>query len=130
MRLTEGGPMELAMSADQQGLPRTAEAEQALERAIERQVMQRTSRRIQALEVKVSNNLVVVRGRAPSYYVGQLALQGVLDLVESAGAMRIELNIQVGSPPRPGSTVPHPSARAQPASLDIAATWPPFRRKQ
>jgi len=54
--------------------------------------------RIQALEVKVSHNLVVVRGRAPNYYVEQLALQGVLDVIESAGAMRIELNIQIGSP--------------------------------
>jgi hypothetical protein len=80
---------------------------QALERAIERQVMQRTWGGIQALEVKVNNNLVVVRGRAPSYYVEQLALQGVLDLVESAGAMRIELNIQVGSPPMPATTLDH-----------------------
>jgi hypothetical protein len=39
-------------------------------------------------------------GRAPSYYVEQLALQGVLDVIESAGAMRTELNIQVGSPPK------------------------------
>jgi hypothetical protein len=88
------------MSTDQEGLPRAAEVEHALERAIERQVMQRTSGRIQALEVKVSHNRVLVRGRAPSYYVEQLALQGVLDVIESAGAMRIELNIQVGSPPR------------------------------
>jgi hypothetical protein len=114
-RTNQDHPQELwksTMSTEQEDGALWADL-QALERAIERQVMQRTSRRIQALEVKVSNNLVVVRGRAPSYYVGQLALQGVLDLVESAGAMRIELNIQVGSPPRPGSTVPHPSARAQ-----------------
>jgi hypothetical protein len=73
---------------------------QALERTIERQVTQRTWGRIQALEVKVCHNLVVVRGRAPSYYVVQLALQGALDVIEPAGAMRIELNIQVGSPPK------------------------------
>ena len=87
------------MSTDQDALPRTAEVEQALERAIERRIMQRTWGRIQALEVKVSHNLVVVRGRAPSYYVEQLALQGVLDLVGPAEAMRIQLNIQVGGPP-------------------------------
>ena len=90
------------MSTDQEGPPRAAEVEQTLERAIERQVMQRTWGRIQALEVKVSPNLVVVRGRAPSYYVEQLALQGVLDLVEPAEAMRIQLNIQVGGPPHVG----------------------------
>ena len=87
------------MSADQEGLPRAAEVEQALERAIERQIRQRTWGRLQGLEVRVSHNLVIVRGRAPSYYVEQLALQGVLDLVEPSGAMRIRLNIQVGGPP-------------------------------
>ena len=87
------------MSADQHGLPRTAEAEQALERAIERQIRQRTWGRLQGLEVRVSQDLVIVRGRAPSYYVEQLALQGILDLVEPSGAMRIQLNIQVGGPP-------------------------------
>jgi hypothetical protein len=87
------------MSIDQEGLPWAKGVEQALERAIERQVMKRTWGRIQALEVKVSHNLVVVRARAPSYYVEQLALQGVLDVTEPAGTMRIELDIQVGSPP-------------------------------
>lgn len=87
------------MSTDQEGAAQAVEAEQALERAIERRVMQRTCGRIRALEVKVRHNLVIVRGRAPSYYVEQLALQGVLDLVGSAGAMRIQLNIQVGGPP-------------------------------
>jgi hypothetical protein len=90
------------MTTDQEDLPRAEEVEQALERAIERQVRQRTSGRIQALEVKVGHNLVVVRGFAPSYYIEQLALQGVLDVIEPAGAMRIELNIQVSS--RPSAT--------------------------
>jgi hypothetical protein len=87
------------MSADQQGLPWTTEAEQALERAIEGRIRQRTWGRLQGLEVRVSHDLVIVRGCAPSYYVEQLALQGVLDLVEPSGAMRIQLNIQVGGPP-------------------------------
>ena len=72
-------PWELIMSAEQEGGALSAE-------------------RQQALEVKVSHDLVIVRGRAPSYYVEQLALQGILDLIESAGTMRIELNIQVASP--------------------------------
>ena len=87
------------MSADQQGLPRAAEAEQALERAIEGRIRQRTWGRLQGLEVRVRHDLVIVRGRAPSYYMEQLALQGVLDLVEPSGAMRIQLNIQVGDLP-------------------------------
>jgi hypothetical protein len=88
------------MSAEQEGEARPAELQRVLERAIERRVRQRTWGRIQALEVEVADNRVIVRGRAPSYYVEQLALQGVLDVIESAGAMQIELNIQVGSPPK------------------------------
>jgi hypothetical protein len=87
------------MSTDQQGAPGAAEAEQALERAIASRIRQRTSGRLHGLEVSVSHDLVIVRGRAPSYYVKQLALQGVLELVEPSGAMRIQLNIQVGGPP-------------------------------
>ena len=87
------------MSTDQQGAPGTAEAEQALERAIESRIRQRTWGRLQGLEVRVSHDLVIVRGRAPSYYVEQLALQGVLELVGSAGAMRIQMHVEVGSPP-------------------------------
>ena len=91
-------PWELIMSADQEGGALSAGRQQALDGPFERQVMQRTGGRIRALEVKVSHDLVIVRGRAPSYYVEQLALQGVLDLIESSGTMRIELNIQVASP--------------------------------
>ena len=87
------------MSADQEGAARAEELQEALARAIERQVMLRTWGRIQALEVEVSENRVIVRGRAPSYHVEQLALQGVLDVTESVGGMRIERNIQVASPP-------------------------------
>ena len=88
------------MPAEQEGLPQAAKLQQALGRAIERRIVQRTWGRIQALEVEVTDNRVIVRGRSPSYYVEQLALQGVLDLIGSAGAMRIELSIQVGGPPK------------------------------
>jgi hypothetical protein len=88
------------MSAEQEGGARSAELQQALERAIERQIVQRTCGRIRSLKVEVTNNRVIVHGRAPSYYVEQLALHGVLDLVESAGAFGIELNVQVVSSPQ------------------------------
>jgi len=52
------------MSAEQESGALSAERQQARERAIERQIMQRTWGRIQALEVKVSHDLVIVRGRA------------------------------------------------------------------
>jgi hypothetical protein len=88
------------MSAENEGGALSAEHQQELERAIARQVLQRTWGRIQVLKVEVTDNRVIVRGRAPSYYVEQLALQGVLDVIESGGAMRIDLDIQVGSPPK------------------------------
>jgi reactive chlorine resistance protein C len=88
------------MFAEQEGGARLAKLQPALEQAIEHQIVQRTCGRVQALEVEVTDNRVVVRGRAPSYYVEQLALQGVLDVIESVGGMRIALNIQVGSPPK------------------------------
>jgi hypothetical protein len=88
------------MSAEQEGGGQSVERQQALARAIERQVVRRTWGRIQALEVEVTDHRVTVRGRAPSYYVEQLALLGVLDLVDPAGAFRIELKVQVVSPPK------------------------------
>jgi hypothetical protein len=89
------------MSTEQEGRAQSAEFQQALERAIKRRITQRTWGRIQALEVEVTGNRVIVRGRGSGYYVEQLALQEVLDLIESPGAMRIELNVQVGSPLKP-----------------------------
>ena len=89
------------MSAEQESGARSADLQQPLTRAIARQIVHRTCGRVQALEVEVADNRVIVRGRAPSYYLEQLALRAVLDVIESAGAMRIELNIQVGSPPKP-----------------------------
>jgi hypothetical protein len=68
--------------------------------------VQRTWGQIQALEVEVTDNRVIVRGRAPSYYVEQLALQGVLDVTESAGGMRVELNIQAALPPESARGTP------------------------
>ena len=94
------------MFAEQDGGARLVEVLQALERAIERQIVQRTSGRVRALEVEMTDDRVIVRGRAPSYYIQQLALQGVLDVIEPAGAVRIELNIQVGSPPKSAREAP------------------------
>jgi hypothetical protein len=73
-----------------------------LELAIKHEIGQRTGGRIHALEVEVIDDRVVVRGCAANYYLKQLAIQAVLDVLGSAGAPRIELNIQVvGSLPNP-----------------------------
>jgi hypothetical protein len=71
----------------------------ALVEAIKRRIMVRTWGRIQSLEVEQMGSGVVIRGWTPCYYLKQLALQGVLDVIGSACAIRIELNLRV-----PGST--------------------------
>ena len=63
--------------------------------AIKRRIMVRTWGRIQSLEVEQMGSGVVIRGWAPCYYLKQLALQGVLDVIGSARAIRIELNVRV-----------------------------------
>jgi hypothetical protein len=68
----------------------------ALKQAIKHQIARHTGQRIQKLEVDVSDDRVVVRGCVLSYYLKQLALQGVLDVLGSAAAMAIELNVEVG----------------------------------
>ena len=70
-----------------------------LEQAIRSQIVKRTGGRIQMLEVEVIGNRVVLRGCAPSHYLKQLALQGVLEVLDSSAAMRNELSVEVvGSP--------------------------------
>jgi hypothetical protein len=68
------------------------------EQTIKHRISQRTGGRIQELEVAMSGNRVVVRGVAPCFYLKQLALQGVLDVLGSPGIARIELDIEVRSP--------------------------------
>ena len=67
----------------------------ALEQAIKRQIVQRTGARIQGLEVEVTDDRVVVYGCVLCFYLKQLALQGVFDLLGSNAAMGIELNVEV-----------------------------------
>jgi hypothetical protein len=67
----------------------------ALEQAIQHQVAKRTGRRIRALQVQVMGNRMVVRGRAPCFYVQQLVIQGILDVIGSPSTMRIELDLEI-----------------------------------
>jgi hypothetical protein len=84
-------PWEVAMTTEHEGRPPTA----VLEQAIRDQIVQRTGGRISRLEVEVKDNEVVIHGCAASYYLKQLALQGVLDVIGTAGMTKIELNVQV-----------------------------------
>jgi hypothetical protein len=78
--------------AEEQDLLRATEIKLAFERAIERQAMRRAWGRISELEVEVKDRSIFVRGLAPSYFLKQLALQGVLDLIEPAVPMQIVSN--------------------------------------
>jgi hypothetical protein len=104
MRITERGTSvhspvrgQTTMFAEQESDARSAEPRETLAQAIERRIVQRTSARLQALEVEVTGDRVIVRGRAPTYHVKQLALKGVLDVIESVGTWRVEPNIRVGN---------------------------------
>jgi hypothetical protein len=68
-----------------------------LEQAIDRQIVQRTWGRIHRLQVEVIGGRVVVHGCTSSYYVKQLALEGVLDVLGSDRVAQVDLDVQVGS---------------------------------
>ncbi|HEV3142456.1 MAG TPA: hypothetical protein VGZ47_01075 [Gemmataceae bacterium] len=66
-----------------------------LDQSIRDRIMQMTGGRIHALEVEVVGERVVIRGFTASYYLKQLVLEGVLDVVGGPGAMNVEFNVQV-----------------------------------
>ena len=74
------------------------------EETIKQRIVQRTAGRIRMLEVDVIGDKVVVRGRASSYYLKQLALQGALDVIGFGSATKIEFNVEVEARP-PGSII-------------------------
>ena len=75
----------------------TSRKNEELERSIERQIVQRTWSRIHRLQVELFDGRIVVHGCTSSYYVKQLALQGVLDVLGSADSVCVDLDIQVAS---------------------------------
>ena len=100
--------LDAAVRTEPQRLPGCS----ALEQTIKRQIVQRTGVRIQGLEVEVTDDRVVVHGCVLCYYLKQLALQGVLDVLGSNAAMGIELNVEVvGSFPMPEAVAGGGSAR-------------------
>jgi hypothetical protein len=70
--------------------------------AIKHRIVQRTGGRIQTLAVELIDGCVVVRGRAASFHLKQLALQGVIDVIGPVRTIQIELDVQVVVSP-PGS---------------------------
>jgi hypothetical protein len=69
-----------------------------LEKAIQYQIVQRTGARIQMLKVEIVDDVIIILSYAPCYYVKQLALQGVFDVLGSFRTSRVELNMYVPEP--------------------------------
>jgi hypothetical protein len=64
-----------------------------VEQAIRDEIMRRTGGRIQLLEVEVRGERIVVRGRASCYHLKQLAIQAVLEVVDFACPISVELEV-------------------------------------
>jgi hypothetical protein len=88
----------MAETADH-GLTRNGAVE--LAKRIERQILLGTWGRIHNLRVEVNRSRLIVRGRTPSYYVKQLVLQSVFDVLGPTHSIPIEFDIQVGASERP-----------------------------
>jgi hypothetical protein len=71
-----------------------------LNEKVKERIAQRTGRRVRALEVKAVPNRVVISGWVSSYYLKQLALEAVLDVIRAVGVSGLEFNIQVGTADR------------------------------
>jgi hypothetical protein len=65
----------------------------ALEQAIREAVARRTGARVRLHQVEATGGLVVIRGRAPRYYLKQLAIGAALEVVGSARPIRFDLNV-------------------------------------
>jgi hypothetical protein len=87
-------PSASAAQGEQNGRLPSAECEET----IKRRIVEQTGGRIRLLRVEIIGNRVVIGGSAPSYYIKQLALRGVRDVLGSA-ANRIELNVEVSGNP-------------------------------
>jgi hypothetical protein len=69
-----------------------------MKKRIMQQIVRRTNARIKSLEVEITEDLVTIRGCAPCYYVKQLALQGVFDVLGPSHTTQVELNVHVSEP--------------------------------
>jgi hypothetical protein len=68
-----------------------------LEQAITERIVQRTGQRIKSLRVEVNQDRVIIQGRAATYFLKQLALQGVFDVLGPRCPTRVQLDVQVVS---------------------------------
>jgi hypothetical protein len=67
-----------------------------LAQAIERHIVERTWGRVRRLGIDVQDDRVYVHGNTPSYYVKQLAIQAVRDVLGEDEPIAIRVDIEVG----------------------------------
>lgn len=65
--------------------------------SLQRQINWRTWGRIRQLHVKAQTDRVVIQGMTSSYYLKQLALSAVQEVMGSAATMPVVLEIEVGA---------------------------------
>jgi hypothetical protein len=99
-------------------VPESQPPSKTLEQAIKDRIVNRTGGRMQALTIERTDRELFVRGSVPSYYVKQLALQGVLDVLHSDHQTRIACNFQIVvrplSPTEPAAPVGGSSSNPEP----------------
>jgi hypothetical protein len=84
------------MGLTQENEPRLAD----LEQAIKHRIVQRTCDRIHGLEVEAAEDHIIVGGRAASYHLKQLAIQGVFDVIGSRDKMQqVKIDVQIAVMP-------------------------------
>jgi hypothetical protein len=66
-----------------------------LDELVAERVLARTGRRVLDLSVEVTDETVTLRGRARSFHVKQLALNGVRDVLPNA-ALRNDIRVEPG----------------------------------
>jgi len=71
----------------------------AFEEMIKDRIVQHTCGKICSLQVELASDRVIIHGRASSYYLKQLALQGVRKALGIDSKTEIELNVEVSSQP-------------------------------
>jgi hypothetical protein len=74
--------------------------------SIEGQILKRTWGRVHHLRVEENADRLTIRGSAPSYYVKQLAIQAVLDVLGPEAAPHVWVDLEVSEPAARGWPAP------------------------
>jgi hypothetical protein len=77
------------------GLPLGTTWRLDLEDEIRLRILEKTWGRVQMAKIEAAGNRIVITGRAPSYYLKQLAIQAALDVLGARGRGEVEMDLKV-----------------------------------